>query len=95
MFEVDLFLGFPISDDFRSRLNGVNPHLFDRFVNEGSEYLREVEHDGIKYLGKFVGGILETGRSELLETNIFSMIKRLVPDFSYDDTSLVLLATNE
>ena len=44
------------------------------------------------YLGRFVGKNTTLTELELLEKNIISLIKRLVPDHPYEGGSLVLIS---
>lgn len=90
MFDAELFMGFPITSEFALLLDSVSPEIKKLFIQENPDYLREVSHNGHSYLGKFAGKIGEASSLELLENNIISLLKKLVPDYPYQQSSLVI-----
>ncbi|MGA8165351.1 MAG: hypothetical protein WB791_10105 [Waddliaceae bacterium] len=92
-----LFLGFPLDKLFVEELGKANPYLVAQFIQTGreaysadSEYLREIIYQEMHFLGKFLGGIANLQHIELVEANIYSLLKRLVPHFSYEEIPLYL-----
>jgi len=85
-----LFLGFPIGQDYAAKLKSANPHIIALFVQNSGDYLQEVTFKNGKYWGKFVGNIADFSELELIETNIISILKKFVPDYPYDQVPLVL-----
>lgn len=88
--EAELFLGFPVDELYSNQLKSINPHIKSQFIQEGDVYLQEIVHQEMRYIGKFVGNIVEYKQLELLETNIYSILKRVVADFPYEETPLYL-----
>lgn len=95
MFSFRLFFGLPLDPQFSSALEKVNPQQLACFIREGDEYLQKINHEGVGYLGRFVGKSTSLTELELLEGNIISLLKRLVPDHSYEGVSLVLISLPE
>jgi hypothetical protein len=91
----NLFLGFPIEESFEKKLNLTNPYIVSLFVKKNGDYLQEVTFKTRKYLGKFVGHMTDFSELELIEANIFSILKKLVPDHPYDQTPLVLFTLSD
>lgn len=85
-----LFLGFPLSSEFASKLEKTNPYAVSLFIQEKGDYLHEVNFKNGKYLGKFVNNLADFSELELLEANIFSILKKLVPNYPYEQNPLVL-----
>lgn len=94
-FKYVLFLGFPIEPVYQSSLDATNPHAVSLFIRNDSDYLHEVTKKGVRYLGKKLGDFADLSHCELIEANIYSLLQKLVPDYSYDKASLVLLPIEE
>jgi len=92
MFEVRLFLGFAVDPLFSAQLKDVNPLLIAQYVSENDEQLQEVTYLDIKFLGKSLENLTSLSKLELAEANIYSLLKKLVPKFPYEETSLYLFA---
>lgn len=93
MFETVLFLGFPLSDSYEQilrQLSDVDRNLF--IGDSDASYLQKIESEGVKYLGKYLGPLIEVGALEMSSSHIYSLLRKLVPDFSYDCHPLILLA---
>ena len=86
---------------FLSALNALNPKVVAIYVtHEGScvseaVYLQEFVHHETRYLGKFLGSKTDLSSLELLEENIYSILKRLVPSYPYLDVPLKLFPVKE
>lgn len=87
-----LFLGFPVDEAFSSALEKINPDYFSLFVQSEDAYLKEVHFQGVRYLGKYVNDEEPLTQLGLLEANVFSLLKKLVTDYDYSKTNLVLFA---
>jgi hypothetical protein len=42
----------------------------------------------MRYFGKFANANLTMSALELLEKNVYSLLKKIVPDFPYEETAL-------
>lgn len=93
MFNTALFLGFPLSAAYQKELEGVPSAERELFIqNQDSSYLQRVESEGAIYLGKFLGSSIEMSALDSYHSHIYSLLKKLVPDFPYKQQPLVLLA---
>jgi hypothetical protein len=91
MFFAKLFVGIPIQDSFAEQFSKSNPQLIDIFIKRNNpEYLQEVEQNGIVYLGKSIQTACDIVSLDLIQANILSLLKKIVPDYSYSDVRLVL-----
>lgn len=92
MFDRELFFGFPLDPIYIKKLEKINPYLYSQFIGDSEEYLKEVNAEGLRYLGKNLGKITSIAKLELIEANIYSLLERLVPDYPYNETSLYLFS---
>lgn len=90
MFDTALFLGILVDEELEQALSRSNPHLRALFIQEGSDYLHEITHQGSKYLGKQLGKLQDVSALPLVEQNIYSLFARLLPDYPWADRELVL-----
>ena len=74
----------------RSKGSAFCNATIDRASSENFCYLEEVDFQGIRYLGKYVNNEEPLANLDLLEANIFSILKKLVSEYPYQDTHLVL-----
>lgn len=92
MFEHCLFLGLPITESYLHQLKKLSPELIEIFIqNQSSEYLQKREYCGISYLGKCMETPYEMAALDFLQTHVYSLLKKLIPDYPYDQHPLVLL----
>lgn len=93
MFEYNyfLFFGFPINETFQQKLEKIPEGVRALFL-QGNEYLQLIEKEGISYLGKCLGDSSDSSSLELAQAHIISLLKLLVPDHTYEQHELVLLA---
>lgn len=89
MFDSELFLGFPVDPLFAVALGKTNPFAVKQFLG-GGDYLTDLTHNDMRYLGKFLGKISTLPQLELVENNVYSLLKRVVPNFPYQETPLYL-----
>lgn len=85
-----LFYGFLVNEAFHQALNEVDEGVRLLFVQNDEKHLHKVEHKGNVYLGKFLGNKSHLASLPDIEKNIYSLLNRLVPQFSYEDTDLLL-----
>ncbi|PJD94725.1 MAG: hypothetical protein CK425_10815 [Parachlamydia sp.] len=90
MLSARLFLGFPVNSHFAAQLSLVNPDIVRYFVQQNGEYLIEVSYLNQLYLGKYIEGVANFAQLELLETHIYSLLKRIAPEFAYREVPLIL-----
>lgn len=93
MFEYCLFFAFRLNEQDRNALNKVPNLVKDLFIsNRSSDYLQVIEVDGNFYLGKFLAECFSSAALETIGKNIHSLIKRLLPGYPFDESSLILLS---
>lgn len=95
MFTFQLFLGFPVDELYAEELSKANPYVVAQFIQKEGDYLREITYQDMRFFGKFLGHIAELQQIELLEANIYSLLKKLVPNFSYQEIPLYLFPIEE
>ena len=93
--DLKLFFGFEVEASLEDALSKANSHAVQLFINNSSEYLHEVFHNGNRYIGKFIGEISSPSELELLQANIYSITKKLVPNYDFNLNPAVLLVTTE
>lgn len=91
--DLSLFFGFPVDSEFENILTNTNPHLTQLFINNQSDYLHKISHQGKEYLGKFLGPLYDPKDLELIQANIYSIASRLAPQYSFENNPAVLLIT--
>lgn len=98
MFDTILFLGFPLTDAYRLALLAIPSVERDLFIQNqdpfqpDSPYLQKIEHEGIEYLGKYLGSSIDMATCDLSYFHILSLLKKLIPHFPYEQHSLFMLA---
>lgn len=86
-----LFLGYCTSPALTHALSSVDFRKVALFIqDENIQYLSEVVYAGESYVGKFADQISSIEHLTLLETNIFSILKKLIPTFPFEDSQLLL-----
>lgn len=88
---VRLFLGYPLNEICSQKLAIADFAVKSTFIRPEEPYLQELEFEGTQYIGKYAGESTDLESLELLEANIYSLIKKLLVDYPCDKTSLVLL----
>lgn len=91
MFDSELFLGFPLHSLYEAKLEEIPHSLRIFFIQDHPDYLQQVTHDGISYLGKQLEKTIDLRTLDALEVHIFSLLKRLVPEYPYENTPLTFL----
>jgi hypothetical protein len=93
MFDTVLFLGFPLSDAYQKELLRLPSAERELFIqNQVSPYLQRVESEGTYYLGKCLGSSIEMVELDSSFLHIYSLLRKLVPNFPYEQYPLLLLA---
>ena len=85
-----LFLGFRVDSQYAALLERVNPNLREMFIKNQSGYLHETTYEGNLFLGKTIEEPVDISSLELFEANIYSLLRKLVSDYPYEDAPLVL-----
>ena len=92
--DLQLFFGFHVDASFEDALSEANPHAIQLFINNNSsDYLHEVLHEEKRYIGKFAGEMSSPQALELLQANIYSITKKLIPNYNFNLNPAVLLVT--
>lgn len=89
MYTAEFFLGFPIAPSYANKLSALDPDYY-ALITQGESYLREIEYEGKRYLGKAAGSLINRDSFETLEANIYSLLNKLFPEHPYEQTPLVL-----
>lgn len=93
MFDHHLFFGLPLFDPYLHQLNELPAPLRDAFIqSQSNDYLQQIESEGIVYVGKFTNEPLELASLDSLEVHIHSILKKLIPDYPFEQHPLILLA---
>ncbi len=89
-----LFLGFPVDRLFEEELNKINPDLVKYYIKkESNDYLIDTQHQEMRFFGKNLDKIATVDEVNQLGENIYSILKKIVPDFPYMEVSLYLFPT--
>lgn len=95
MFKAQLFIGFAIDETLANEFRTVDSKLWALFVQESDSYLKQIEHQGTQFLGKFADCITDISALEQLQSNIYSLLSRLYPDYPYQNYPLWVLPVLE
>lgn len=90
MITVSLFLGFRIEKDLETQLKKNDENKLALFISNDGDHLRQVIYKGQQFLGKFTGQPNDVESLALLEANIYSLLKMLVPDYDFAHSPLIL-----
>ena len=80
-----------MTSSFSEELNKINPELKKLFVQNGRDYLQELNLEDQAYLGKYLEKPADLPELQLLETHIYSLLSKLVPGYPYANQALKLL----
>lgn len=89
--DMELFLGLSVSPELAQALDQVNPHLRQLFIQDDPSYLQSVETAEGSWLGKRLGSFFDYSQIELMEANIFSLLKRLNEELPVNKEQLQLI----
>lgn len=87
--ELVLFLGYRLDAPLQDSLE-QNFQIAAFFIGERQDCLREIEYQNERYLGKFLGKRVDLNSLELLQENIYSILKKINSDLSCKTVPLVL-----
>jgi len=85
-----LFLGFPVDENLSKMLDSLDEGIKSLFFQDNEQYLQSVAHKDLLYIGKFVGVKSDMQTLHSLEENIYSILRRVAPNFPYKETPLRL-----
>jgi len=89
--EVQLFLGIPVDSQLSKRLDLVDSGLLEEYIDKGDDKsLQFATYQGQRYIGKPVGSFTDLPKLELLEMNIWSLLKKIVPAQKITEKTLEL-----
>ncbi|MCB1181055.1 MAG: hypothetical protein KDK55_03415 [Chlamydiia bacterium] len=86
-FKLRLFVGVKRVISYEK---GISPIFFSYFTN-GGIYLESLAWNGAKYLGRFAPEKANLNELSLLEENVKSLVKKLIPDLPRDKLKSVLI----
>jgi hypothetical protein len=92
MFDLKLFLGFPVSGNFQQQLKKSPSSLFTLLIGNNPAYLEEWEGNEGHFIGKRIGKEIDLDTLRLAEANIYSLLERLVPNYPIKETPLILFS---
>ncbi|CRX37799.1 hypothetical protein [Estrella lausannensis] len=86
-----LFLGYPLTDSLQREFTKVDQRLLEMFLSGVAPYLQRIEYRGEVFVGKEVGQAADFNKIKLLEANIYSMLAKIIPSYSFKEIPLSLL----
>lgn len=89
MFDLTLYLAFPLDQKFDRELSRANPHLVT-LLTSGGDYLSSFEYEGRTYLGKPLSSPT-LAQLEVCENHLISLLRKLTPTYSFTEASLLLV----
>lgn len=94
-FDTELFLGFLIDSTFQKDFSTLDPSLKSLYIQKNDDYLTEFSFKEKQFLGRFIGKSIDLSHFELSSTNIYSLLKKIVPNYPYDQSELWLIPVIE
>lgn len=94
-FDTELFLGFLLDPSFQKEFSNLDPSLKSLFIQKNDDYLTEFSFKEKQFLGRFIGKSIDLSHFELSSTNIYSLLKKIVPNYPYDQSELWLIPVIE
>lgn len=89
----EMFLGLCVTKEVAEKLSLVDPSFLHFFIQPGGEYLEEKVYEGKTYIGKKVSSIENLAHLDLAENNIYSLLRKMIPDLPCEKGSLWLFST--
>lgn len=90
---LNLFLGLALDEEFHRELAQINPYLSSLMIGK-EDYLQEAHAQGQSYLGKCLAPLPTLDQIEDLEKHVLSLLKKLVPHYSYSQNPLLLVTVS-
>lgn len=94
-FDTQLFIGFPLTFEYEERLEKVPRELLSLFIQESPDYLRRFSNEKDVFLGKQISGVTSVDSIELIQQNIYSLLRRLIPDYPYELHPLIIMTIQQ
>jgi hypothetical protein len=95
MYSVKLFFGFYVNEELADELIKVNPKLLALFIQNEENYLKEIEIQNKRYIGKGIESSIDLVSLELLQANIYSLLKKILPTYPFEKSPLILLPSQD
>jgi len=86
---IALFLGCPIDDHLENELQAVDPKILNLFL-QSDEYLTKIVYNDMNFLGKYTNTTSNSSELTLLQDNIYSILKKVLPKYPFENKPLVL-----
>lgn len=90
-YKTSLFLGLPKTETYEQALKKADPKIVSTFLSNDGKYLYEMSYYETKFIGKHVGEITDIQALQLVESNVYSLLKKLFPELPVDKTPLKLI----
>jgi len=90
-FDSHLFLGFAVDSSFQKSFDLLNLKDKALFIQENDAYLQEYLFNEALFLGKYLEKKSDLNQINLFSLNIYSLLKKIVPNYSYDQSDLWLI----
>jgi len=91
-FQSELFLGFLVDSSFEKVLKSLDSQIKSLYIQSGDDtYLTEYVLKDKQFLGKYIGASSSLSHLELISSNICSLLKKIVPDYPYDQSELFVI----
>lgn len=90
-----LFCGVKITPGLESALASISPKLFGQYIGPDSGQLLQIERDQALYLGKYLDSSFPYSELTLQESNIHSILKKLVPEYSAQKHPVLLFPVEQ
>lgn len=86
-----LFFGFLQDTTFKEQFLSLDPAFKSLFIQAEDSYLQEYSCKEGVFLGKCLGKKSDLPKLEALSLNIYSLLKKLVPNYPYESSKLWLI----
>ncbi len=90
MLKSRVFLGVKELPALQAQLKKKSPQFLELFIQDDPDYLQRVEHQGQPYLGKFLDSHVDLSHLDLIESNVYSLLRRVVPEYPFQESILEL-----
>ena len=91
MTKAALFLGIPLDEVCVAALNALDPAFKQLYIQDEATCLNEIIHQEQRYLGKKILQAESLAALELVQDNIYSLLKKLLPGYPFSEIHLQLL----
>ncbi len=92
--QVELFIGFKITEEFALKLIQIPAGMRDLYIQKNPNYLTEIQFENVHFLGKKCGELMDIDSLELAEKNIYSLLGKLIPGYPYDQNPLTIFSVS-